>query len=148
MAFSMENIKNYAKNNRKKFDAKPLFRYIDNLINVSNEVKMILKAYLRRSLNIRGYYGLTVEKFESMVVELLESCCNKNICDITPNDTDANYGEILYQLKYAIDKNYRFKIYHNEEISVEDLFFKPSEYKCKSAVELDDFFEGEIFNGS
>ena len=85
-------------------------------------------------------------KFKEMLTELLEGCCGKAIFEITPNDTEANFGEILYQLKYAIDMKYTTHIYHNkEDISVDDLVFKPSMFKTRTNKELDDFFEGVIF---
>ena len=149
MSFSMSNVKKYVKNNKPKYDTRSLFAYITRLDCVSPKVKNVLKTYLRYRLTIITASGLTVDKLDEMITELLENCCGKNIVEITPIDTEANYGEILYQLKYAIDKKFRYKIYHSEEkLSVDDLQFKEYEFKIqnvKTQEELDSFFEGVLF---
>lgn len=146
MAFSMQKVSKYVENNRKKFDTRPLFAYINSLTNVSTDVKKVLSAYLRRRLKLGNIKEFTLDKFKEMLTELLEGCCGKAMFEITSNDTEANFGEILYQLKYAIDMKYTTHIYHNkEDISVDDLVFKPSVFKTRTNKELDEFFEGVIF---
>lgn len=146
MAFSMKQVNENIRKNRKKYDAKPLFAYVNGLPNVSKDVKKIINAYLRGRLKLGSLKNFTVDTFKEMLIELLEECCGKSFFDITPNDTEANYGEILYQLKYAIDMKYTTHIYHSkEEISVDDLIFQPSMFKIKTNKELDNFFEGVIF---
>ena len=148
MSFSMSKINKYVKDNKVKNNTHPLFAYISSLSYVSADVRKILNTYLKYRLTTLPARGLTVDKLNTMIVELLENCCGKNITEITPDDTEANYGEILYQLKYAIDKKFRYKIYHNEnKLTVEDLEFQEHKFKTiKSGTqkELDDFFEGVV----
>lgn len=118
MAFDLDKIiknKKDTKIEERKRTIHKLFVYIGELDNVSQQTRDALTIYLQYRLKMRGADKLTVGRFNSMVTELLEKCCDKSFFEITPDDTDINFDKIMYHLKFAIQNKFRFQIYHEED---------------------------------
>lgn len=150
MSFDMNSILKNTKSKKlsdRKRNISSLFVYIKELDNISNQTKDALTVYLTHRLETRGADKLTVTKFNTMVTELLEKCCDKSLFEITPDDTDINFDKIMYQLKFAIQNNFRFKIYHDECDDFDSAVARNSEksvYKNRqlSKQEIEKIFEG------
>lgn len=106
MSFSLANIKckkpNKVNNITTNKNIRTLYAYVNNLDIITDNIKIGLKAYLDFRVNLRNNTYLTVDNLEDMVVELLESCCNKSYLHIGIKDVSIEENEILYQIKKAI----------------------------------------------
>lgn len=155
MAFDMGKISARIKTTKKTEKHRAiasLFVYIDELDNVSDRVKKILELYLSSRLKVRGSSCLTIVKLNNMITELLEKCCGKPYMQITPEDTDNNFDEILYQIKNAILNKYKFKIYSDidkNKVSdvmknTDDKLYKNKYNKTITDAELEELFKGWV----
>ena len=150
MSFDMSSILSNTKSkklNDRKRNISSLFVFINELDNISNQTKNALTVYLTHRLETRGADKLSVARFNTMVTELLEKCCDKSLFEITPDDTDINFDKILYHLKFAIKHNFRFKIYHDEYDDFDTAVARNSgkiTYKNRqlSKQEIEKIFEG------
>lgn len=149
MAFDLNMIiknKKDTKLEEKKRAINKLFSYIRELDNISQQTRDALYLYLEYRLKLRGADKLSVVRFNAMVTELLEKCCDKNFFEITPDDTDINFDKIMYHLKFAIQNKFRFQIYHENEQDLMSIVRKSSnnkkQIKSLSKSELEEIFKG------
>lgn len=127
MAFDLNKIiknKQDTKIEERKRVIHKLFVYIGELDNVSQQTRDALNIYLQYRLKIRGADKLTVGRFNYMITELLEKCCDKSFFEITPDDTDINFDKIMYHLKFAIQNKFRFQIYHEDTNDITSMVSK------------------------
>ena len=109
MAFSMDQIQKNKRPKQNKINTKELFSWTSHLENISDNAKLVITTYLMKRLQMYGTNGLNSETYKYMIKNVLKNCCGKEFIDITPNDTELNLDELLFQFKSMLHEHMKYK---------------------------------------
>lgn len=152
----MDQVQKNKRPKQNKINTKELFSWTSHLENISDNAKLVVTTYLMKRLQMFGTNGLNSETYKYMIKNVLKNCCGKEFIDITPNDTELNLDEILFQFKSMLHKHMEYKksLYnHNLYFGVDKLdltrLVTPISSKHKSTrrqtltrEEIEQYFEG------